>query len=436
MSDIVIQAEKLSKRYRLGVRATHERTLGEMLYDTAGAVWAKVTGRAAKLHDHGEIWALRDVSFEVRRGEVLGIIGRNGAGKSTLLKILSRITDPTSGRAIVRGRVGSLLEVGTGFHPELTGRENIYLGGAVLGMSRREVAAKFNQIVEFADIGPYLDTPVKRYSSGMYVRLAFAVAAHLEPDILIVDEVLAVGDMEFQKKCLGRMRTAAAEEGRTVLFVSHNIMAMGDLCRRILWLDRGQVVTIGETRKTIRQYLEVQAKESTARLASATYPKKTLSWEAPARLIAVQTLDERNQPCSSFEIGQRIRLRVSIESRTEESLAVGISICDIVGRKILHFCNMFDDYRWVVCHGNHTIELSFPNVLNSGTYYLTLWLGNRGMKTYDYVDNCLKITSRCSDERASWLRGLAVIPGQWSQPNCKSDSSDTEGICEGVRHAA
>ena len=202
-----------------------------------------------------EFWALKDVNFEVREGEVLGIIGRNGAGKSTLLKILCRITEPTTGRVTLRGRVASLLEVGTGFHPELTGRENIYLNGAILGMSRAEIRRKFDEIVAFAEVEQFLDTPVKRYSSGMYVRLAFAVAAHLEPEILIVDEVLAVGDAEFQKKCLGKMNEVASRDGRTVLFVSHNMGIVTSLCPNVIWLDRGSVCQVGPAREVIDQYM-------------------------------------------------------------------------------------------------------------------------------------------------------------------------------------
>jgi lipopolysaccharide transport system ATP-binding protein len=202
------------------------------------------------------IWALRDVSFEVRRGEVLGIIGRNGAGKSTLLKILSRITEPTEGRAVVHGRVGSLLEVGTGFHPELTGRENVYLNGAILGMRKAEIERKFDEIVAFAEIEKFLDTPVKRYSSGMYVRLAFAVAAHLEPEILLVDEVLAVGDVAFQKKCLAKMEGVACE-GRTVLFVSHNMPAVKALCSEGIWLNEGEIRMVGTAARTVERYLSV-----------------------------------------------------------------------------------------------------------------------------------------------------------------------------------
>ena len=255
---VVIRVEHLSKYYRLGEIG------GGTLREDLNRWWARMRGRQDPWlkvgeTDHGnrrgdEIWALRDVSFEVREGEILGVIGRNGAGKSTLLKILSRITVPTSGRALIKGRVGSLLEVGTGFHPELTGRENIYLNGTILGMTRAEVGCKLEEIIEFAEMAPFIDTPVKRYSSGMTVRLAFAVAAHLEPEILIVDEVLAVGDAAFQKKCLGKMESVAGQ-GRTILFVSHNMQAVQSLCSRCVLITRGIAKASGEPETVINEYL-------------------------------------------------------------------------------------------------------------------------------------------------------------------------------------
>jgi|ERR1035437_2260368 lipopolysaccharide transport system ATP-binding protein len=255
----VITVENLSKKYIIG----HQK---QERYTALRDVWANGTKRftrklihpfAAPENDptHEEFWALRDVSFDIQQGDRVGIIGRNGAGKSTLLKILSRITEPTSGRVKINGRVASLLEVGTGFHPELTGRENIYLNGAILGMSKAEIKSKFDEIVTFAEVERFLDTPVKRYSSGMYVRLAFAVAAHLEPEILIVDEVLAVGDAQFQKKCLGKMESAG-REGRTVLFVSHNMVALKSLCKKAIWLNAGSVVKNGRAEDVVSNYLQ------------------------------------------------------------------------------------------------------------------------------------------------------------------------------------
>jgi lipopolysaccharide transport system ATP-binding protein len=260
--DVVIRAEGLGKRYQLGHAAERERyvALRDVLARGVRGVLRRTAdmlrGRAVIAGDTvEEFWALRDVSFEVRRGAILGIIGRNGAGKSTLLKILSRITEPSEGRVTIRGRVASLLEVGTGFHSELTGRENIYLNGAILGMTGAEIRKKFDEIVAFAEVERFLDTPVKRYSSGMYVRLAFAVAAHLEPEILVIDEVLAVGDAEFQNKCLGKMDQVTRRDGRTVLFVSHNMGTLTSICSSAMLLDGGRVGEIGATAKVVESYL-------------------------------------------------------------------------------------------------------------------------------------------------------------------------------------
>lgn len=264
MSDTVISVENLSKRYLVGHQSA-ERERYSTLRDVVGREARNFARKAVDFargrqivqgDEVEEFWALKDVSFEVKRGEVLGVIGRNGAGKSTLLKILSFITEPTQGRTILHGRVASLLEVGTGFHPELTGRENIFLNGAILGMTRAEIKRKFDEIVAFAEVERFLDTPVKRYSSGMYVRLAFAVAAHLEPEILIVDEVLAVGDAEFQKKCLGKMQDVTSKQGRTILFVSHNMAAIQTLCRHALLLESGCARGIGDVSSQIEAYLQ------------------------------------------------------------------------------------------------------------------------------------------------------------------------------------
>lgn len=265
MSDIAIRVENLGKLYKIGALQRRHDTLRDRISDALLNPIKKVVKiakgqrnpikRETSFSTNDYIWALKDVSFDVKRGEVIGIIGRNGAGKTTLLKILSRITEPTEGRVEIRGRVGSLLEVGTGFHPELTGRENIYLNGAILGMKKSEIERKFDEIVSFAEIDKFLDTPVKHYSSGMYVRLAFAVAAHLDPEILLVDEVLAVGDASFQKKCLGKMEDVA-KEGRTVLFVSHNMGAIASLCAQGVWLHEGEIKKIGETSSVISYYLQ------------------------------------------------------------------------------------------------------------------------------------------------------------------------------------
>jgi lipopolysaccharide transport system ATP-binding protein len=260
----IIKAESLSKQYSLGALRGASDTLRDALAGTFRARLNGLRGRARR-DDAQTIWALRNISFEVMPGEVVGIIGHNGAGKSTLFKVLSRVTEPTGGRAELYGRVSSLLEVGTGFHPELTGRENVFLNGSILGMGRGEIARKFDEIVAFAEIEQFLDTPVKRYSSGMYMRLAFAVAAHLEPEILLVDEVLAVGDAAFQKKCLGKLGDAA-NEGRTVLFISHNMTAIQSMCKRVLWLSKGEIVEESEAGKVVSNYLQRGAALSTEKV--------------------------------------------------------------------------------------------------------------------------------------------------------------------------
>ncbi len=293
MSDIAITAEKISKKFYIGRRQEKYKTLRDTIADAVKSPLRKagnlLRGHATGAAELNEaIWALEDVSFQVRRGEVIGIIGRNGAGKSTLLKILSRITEPTAGYAELRGRVGSLLEVGTGFHPELTGRENVYLNGAILGMRRAEINRNFDQIVAFAEVEKFIDTPVKHYSSGMYLRLAFAVAAHLEPEILIVDEVLAVGDASFQKKCLNKMEDVG-KQGRTVLFVSHNMPAVTNICERVILLDNGRVSLDGTAHQVVSKYL-----------GSGTNAMAAREWGDPqtapggeiARLLAVRVKTE------------------------------------------------------------------------------------------------------------------------------------------------
>lgn len=296
MSDVVIRAEHLSKHYRLG--SIGAKTLSADL----NRRWAKLRGKADPLtkigqrdkvrgaDQHGnsrdELWALKDISFEVNRGEVLGIIGRNGAGKSTLLKILSRVTAPTSGEVRVKGRIASLLEVGTGFHPELTGRENIFLNGAILGMTKPEIKKKFEEIVAFSEIDQFIDTPVKRYSSGMYVRLAFAVAAHLDPEVLVVDEVLAVGDAAFQRKCIGKMGEVA-RGGRTVLFVSHNMGVVSSLTQKCLYLEGGSVTALGESREIVEMYLKRSSEMHTREINGLEFYRRNKNPEAPVTISRI-----------------------------------------------------------------------------------------------------------------------------------------------------
>jgi lipopolysaccharide transport system ATP-binding protein len=292
MSSAVIRVENLSKRYELGARERRYQTLRETMVELAAAPFRRLWRLSGWSGEAYHLWALKDINLEVRQGEALGIIGRNGAGKSTLLKVLSRITEPTSGRALVWGRIGSLLEVGTGFHSELTGRENIYLNGAILGMSRAEIRGKFDEIVAFAEVEKFLDTPVKHYSSGMHVRLAFAVAAHLEPEILLVDEVLAVGDAVFQKKCLGKMGTVV-KSGRTILFVSHNMSAMQNLCSKVVWMANGQIQEQGDATEVVSHYLSSTALACTERLWN---DPQTAPGNHRVRLHRVCVRPENGQP--------------------------------------------------------------------------------------------------------------------------------------------
>jgi lipopolysaccharide transport system ATP-binding protein len=307
----IIEVKNIGKRYNI----THQRGGYIALRDVVANVFKnpfaflKHKARSAVgLEKKEEFWALKDVSFTVDKGEVIGIIGPNGAGKSTLLKILSQITPPTEGEIILRGKVGSLLEVGTGFHPELTGRENIFLNGAILGMIRREIAAKFDQIVEFAGIEKFLDTPVKYYSSGMYVRLAFSVAAHMEPDILIVDEVLAVGDTEFQKKCLGKMEEVTKKEGRTIIFVSHNLDAIERLCTKTFLLNKGRIIKSGETPEVINYYLKTDR-------TSNAITEFVRNDNPDGQISKVTILDKDLKPRSRISVGERFFIDVELDVR-------------------------------------------------------------------------------------------------------------------------
>ncbi|GGB08633.1 ABC transporter ATP-binding protein [Puia dinghuensis] len=313
MSEVVIRVEDVSKQYRLGDIGT-----GSISHDI-NRWWHRILGKEdpylkigeendrTKKGDSQYVWALRDINFEVKQGEVLGIIGKNGAGKSTLLKILSRTTTPTVGNIKLKGRIASLLEVGTGFHPELSGRDNIFLNGAILGMKKIEIKRKFDEIVEFAGVERYIDTPVKRYSSGMYIRLAFGVAAHLEPEILIVDEVLAVGDAEFQKKCLGKMKDVSDKDGRTVLFVSHNMIAVKSLCSKAMYMRNGSVIEMGETTQVINNYLSNQQDKSLLKFFNDP-------GEAPgnekARLRKIEVCPQLNDPADPITVKTPLTIEI------------------------------------------------------------------------------------------------------------------------------
>ena len=328
MTDIAIKVENLSKMYRIGEKQERYYTFRDTLTNIALAPFRRLRRVGKSPREEEIIWALKDVSFEVKHGEVVGIIGRNGAGKTTLLKILSRITEPTGGQAEIYGRVGSLLEVGTGFHPELTGRENIFLNGAILGMRKTEIDRKFDEIVAFAEIEKFMDTPVKRYSSGMYVRLAFAVAAHLEPEILLVDEVLAVGDVGFQKKCLGKMEDVA-KGGRTVLFVSHNMAAVLSLCNEAYLLDNGHIVCNGATDDVVDRYMQ-----STTSVATIPLHERTdRNGDGRVRLTSISI--DGGDGNLLIRCGSRLRIRIGYTSARELSgTAFLVRICDQFNRSI------------------------------------------------------------------------------------------------------
>jgi lipopolysaccharide transport system ATP-binding protein len=367
VSDVAIRAEGLGKRYRLGQGHSY-RALRDTISDVVTRPFRR---RSASRAGRSFIWALKDVSFEVRQGEVLGVIGRNGAGKSTLLKVLSRITKPTTGRAEIHGRVGSLLEVGTGFHPELTGRENLYLNGSILGMSKREIDAKFDEIVAFAEVERFIDTPVKHYSSGMHVRLAFAVAAHLEPEILLVDEVLAVGDTDFQKKSETKMR-GVAREGRTVILVSHNMIAVSMICDRAILLRGGELAGAGPTREIISQY---RASDS-AHTAEVMWPTERAPANEFVRLFAVRACDGKGVPSFDLDIDKPISLEMEFEILQTTTVVPTFHVYTESGT-LLFGVHDTDESKWHKMYerGRYSVGCTIPgHLLQDGEYYVTVIL--------------------------------------------------------------
>ena len=383
MSDNVIRIDRLGKKYRLGQGngARGYRRFGDALLSVASAPSRWLRGRIRNAPPPApEFWALQDVSLEVDRGDVVGIIGRNGAGKSTLLKILSRITEPTTGRVEVEGRLASLLEVGTGFHPELTGRENVFLNGAILGMTQAEVRRKFDEIVAFAEVEPFIDTPVKRYSSGMYVRLAFAVAAHLEPEILVVDDVLAVGDLQFQKKCIGKMSEISASRGRTVLFVSHNLGTIGALCNKAVLLRGGRVASIGPTARVVADY--VAGFRADATHAIVFEPDRTR--HAFLRAARVEAIGPADRP-GSFSVADEIRLTVDY-SLTRDARGINLALC--LKRNGTPLLLSFDtdanpELSAARAAGDYTATIVLPRILKAGTYAVTFDIGYTGVGLVD-----------------------------------------------------
>lgn len=391
MSDTVIQIENISKLYQLGEISTG--TLSRDMHRW----WARFRGQEDPFKKVGQVndrtkksesdivWALKDISFDVKKGEVLGIIGNNGAGKSTLLKILSRVTKPTSGRIRVKGRIASLLEVGTGFHQELTGRENIFLNGAIMGMKKAEIRAKLDEIVAFSGVERYIDTPVKRYSSGMHVRLGFAVAAHLEPEILVIDEVLAVGDAEFQKKCLGKMKDVSEKEGRTVLFVSHNMEAVQKLCTKGLYLKHGSLIAANDIGSITNQYLS----EETTPTAQFFFPHETRQYAAPGVVSEIHVEDLQGNPLQSISTGElwQIRVKFSINQEVNHFIA-GLGIINQLGVKL--------NTTWTtpceISRGEY--EVCFINnylLLGPGKYSIDIGLSSY-QKTFEYISGQAYIT--------------------------------------------
>jgi lipopolysaccharide transport system ATP-binding protein len=373
---VIIKAEELGKKYIL----SHQRkqsyyALRDAMTDSVKRWGRKLLHPLSSRRDpdpaHEEFWALKDVSFEVNQGDRVGIIGRNGAGKSTLLKILSRITEPTTGQVTIEGRVASLLEVGTGFHPELTGRENIYLNGAILGMSKTEIRRKFDEIVDFAEVEKFLDMPAKRYSSGMYVRLAFAVAAHLEPEILVVDEVLAVGDAQFQKKCLGKMEDVSRQEGRTVLFVSHNMEAIATLCNKGVMLDAGQIVYQGDIADTILFY-----KDSLLKSRPTVAQCLTRGGSGGITITDVWTSNDQGEAVDSIPTNEplylNMKLAVSPEYRNGKKISAGFAIDTFEGRRLFTTVSSWVNDEIVTVGDRLTVQCRIPALpFISGKYLVS-----------------------------------------------------------------
>ncbi|MDX1718757.1 MAG: ABC transporter ATP-binding protein [Salegentibacter mishustinae] len=385
---VILKAENISKQYRLGTVGTGslQHDLNRWWHSLRGKEdpYLKVGGindRSAKATED-YVWALRDINFEVKQGEVLGIIGKNGAGKSTLLKILSRVTAPTMGSIKTRGRIASLLEVGTGFHGELTGRENIFMNGAVLGMSKAEIKNKLDEIIAFSGCEKYIDTPVKRYSSGMTVRLGFAVAAHLEPEILVVDEVLAVGDAEFQKKAIGKMNSLSKGEGRTVLFVSHNMASVKSLCTKTIVLENGTVVFEGDSSEGIDHYLQLNKNSGFVR----EYSKHV---EVGSGIQSLQLMDKKNKNRTEFSFDESISINSEIKIKQKHLNAhLGFRVID-KNEKII-FSSEIKLSDVIENEGNHAFRVEIPaSLLVPGYYALSFALHQPNIKVLDYLENCL-----------------------------------------------
>jgi len=418
MSDIILKVENISKQYRLGIVGT-----GTISHDL-NRWWSKLRGKGDPYLKIGEsndrsvkgksdyVWALQDINFEVKKGEVLGIIGKNGAGKSTLLKILSKVTGPSKGEIKTKGRIASLLEVGTGFHAEMTGRENVFLNGAILGMTKKEIRSKIDEIIAFSGCERYIDTPVKRYSSGMTVRLAFAVAAFLEPEILVIDEVLAVGDVEFQKKAIGKMQDISKSEGRTVLFVSHNMAAVKRLCTRGIVLENGKVAFEGESEEAVNYYLENNGSVNEGVL---NFDKK----DKYAHISKVEIINKKGQHSSSVLMGEPLTIRVSVSNLMEmQRVRVTIIIKAMSGVKVAILRSNEMTNRVFSVANDFEMQVLIPDFrLMPNNYFLTLQLGENN-DTLEILEECMSFSVLENDIYGTGRVPLGVniityLDGEW-----------------------
>jgi len=409
---LAVQVQGIGKRYRLGQFGQGDTMLREALVNFVRNAGAR------KNRDNEYVWALENVNFDINKGEVVGLVGRNGAGKSTLLKVLSRITYPTTGDFSVQGRLASMLEVGTGFHEELTGRENIYMNGSIMGMKRHEITARIDDIVEFSGVGAFIDTPIKRYSSGMRLRLGFAVAAHLEPDVLLVDEVLAVGDAEFQKKCLKTMDDLRGG-GRTVIFVSHNMAAVENLCQRVIWIDKGHVREDGPTQQVLSNYMATfaNAQQGGADLGAI----KSRVGSGDVILTGLDVLDKQGQTLNFVRSGDALSLRLHFDARSEiRDLHVGVEIRNELGMLMTisnNWMNGLSVSRVPVGQHHMDLDIDFLNLM-PGRFYLTLWLKGPDSKNHDLLENCMVMDIETSDYYGSGRGinpqfGLIFLPARW-----------------------
>jgi homopolymeric O-antigen transport system ATP-binding protein len=413
-NDLAVSVRGLSKSYIIAHNSGRPTNFREVIVDRLRHPFGN--GRQKR----ETFWAIKDVNFDIVRGESVAIIGRNGAGKSTLLKLLSRITYPATGSIDIYGHLASLLEVGTGFHGELTGRENIYLNGSILGMRRREIERRFDEIVEFSGVEQFLDTPVKRYSSGMYVRLAFAVAAHLEPDILVVDEVLSVGDAAFQKKCMGKM-TDVLQQGRTILFVSHNMSAVSNLCTRVILMKQGRMTFDGPTAEGLTRYVRAAAVATSVDLSTTTNRRGPREY---GLISSVSLFDSAGRPCDNFAMGEAVIVEMEIDCiRRLYPAEVGFVLINGYGTTIHYFVSAWEGLHLDLQPGRHRLRVTIPQVLvHPGTYALSLWLKRQGLLLDDQVDEAIQLVVHSADvtghnpyfERYSFSKAEVYCPSEWT----------------------